>query len=104
MFEIAGMIVSGISGFKNLRDLFKDISRWDERDLLVDGDWLALALTKGKLEGAEGDFVWSRAESVATRELKGTHAVVMPYNEEKKIKYRIVRGQPNDQLVLMRRI
>ncbi len=43
-------------------------------------------------------------DKVATRELRGTHSVVMAGNEEKRTKYRVVRGREGDRLVLMKRL
>ena len=98
--EIAGFAISGVSLLIYLVDRYKDLSKWPETDLLVDRDWLPLALSRGVLEGREDDYVWSREDKVATLELRGTASVVVPYNEEKKMKYRIRRG---DRLILMRK-
>jgi hypothetical protein len=103
MWEFAGVMISGVSLVNDLLSRFRDLSKWTELDLPVDGDWLALAISKGKLEGDNADFVWSREERVATRELRGTARVVIAYNEEKKVKYRICQGRHGDRLVLMKK-
>jgi hypothetical protein len=43
-------------------------------------------------------------DNVLTRELEGTYQVVFAYNDEKKIRYRIVRGRPGKRSVLMQKI
>jgi hypothetical protein len=103
MLEIAGVMISGVSLLNDLWGRFKDLSTWTEADLLVDGDYLPLALTAGHLQGAESDFMWSREEKVPSRELRGTHRVVVAYNADKKIKYRITQGRSDDRLILMKR-
>jgi hypothetical protein len=104
MLEIAGVMISGIALLNDLWDRFKDLSAWTEADLLVDGDYLGLALAAGHLEGAETDFLWSREEKVPSRELRGTHRVVVAFNADKKVKYRITQGRAGDRLILMRRV
>ena len=104
MFEIAGFVFSSIGLAADLAGRIKDWAEFEDADLLVDREWLALAIDKGKLEGAEGDYFWSKEDKVATRELKGTHSVVMAADEKKRTKYRVVRGREGDRLVLMKRL
>jgi hypothetical protein len=104
VLEIAGVMISGVSLLNDLWGRFKDLSTWTEADLLVDGDYLALALAAGQLAGAETDFVWSREEKVPSRELRGTHRVVVAFNADKKVTYRITQGRAGDRLILMRRM
>ena len=103
MIEIAELIVSGISLLNDLRELHKDLTAWSEADLLVDDEWLALALAKGQLAGILSDYSWSAEARVPTRELKGTHQIVVAHNDLKKIKYRIVKGVGN-RLVLTKKL
>jgi hypothetical protein len=102
MIEITGLVLTGFSTIKDLLDLKKDLASWKEDDVLVDPDWLLLAQEKGIL--AKNVYEWSAERSVATRELKGSHTVAIAYNEERKIKYRVVKGHGADRLVLMKRI
>jgi hypothetical protein len=101
MIEIAGLLFTAISTLKDLFDLKKDTSGWKEDDLPVDRDWYARAVEKGLLN--DGEYGWSAEDSVATRELLGTHTLAIAYNEEKRLKCRIVRGHGR-RLVLMKRI
>jgi len=103
MLEIAGVMISGVSLLNDLLGRFKDLATWAEADLLVDGDYLPLALAKGHLQGSAEEFTWSREEKVPTRELRGTHRVVIAFNAERKVKYRICRGRSDDRLILMRK-
>lgn len=52
-----------------------------------------LAIEKGVLEGSVKDYTWSAEDRIPTRELRGTHQVVVAVNAEKKIKYRIKQGE-----------
>jgi hypothetical protein len=104
MFEIAGLAFSAIGLAVNLAGSINDWAEWDEEDLLVDNDWLALAIDEGILDGAEGDYRWSAEDKVATRVLRGTHSVVMAGSEERRTKYRVVRGRESDRLVLTKQL
>jgi hypothetical protein len=97
MIEIAGLIFTGAGLINDLLSTYRDVNAWDERDLPVDSDWLQLAIEKGLLPKA--DYVWSAIESAPTRELRGTHQVVVAHSEDKKMLYRIVWGN----LILMNR-
>ena len=103
MFEMAGLIVSGIALLNNLAGSQRDLDKWTEADLRVDDEWLPPAIEKGLIEGSVTDYTWSWAMHVPTRELKGTHQVVVAYNQEKQIKYRIVQGAEAN-MVLTKRI
>ena len=103
MLEIAGIVISGVGLLNDLWGRYKDLSAWQEADLLVDNEYLALALSKGVLQGAETDYLWSNEDKVATRELRGTHHVVIAFNADKKVKYRIVRGRAHDRAILMKK-
>lgn len=103
MLEFAGVLISGVSLLSDLMGQFKDLATWEEDDLLVDGNYLPLALARGHLQGGAEEFTWSREEAVPTRELRGTHRVVIAFNAERKVKYRICQGRPDDRLILMRK-
>jgi hypothetical protein len=103
VLEIAGVVISGVGLLNDLWDRFKDLSAWQEADLLVDNEYLPLALSKGVLQGAEADYLWSNEDKAATRELRGTHHVVIAFNADKKVKYRIVRGRAHDRAILMKK-
>jgi hypothetical protein len=104
MMEIAGVMISGVSLLNDLWGRYKDLSAWTEADLLVDGEYVSLALAKGQLEGSAEQFVWSREDRVPTRELRGTHSVVNAFNAEKKIMHRLCQGRPDDRLILMKKV
>ena len=104
MLEIAGLVVSAIGLTADMAGKIADWKRWEEAIVPVDGNWLALAIDKGILEGAVDEYFCSREEKVATRQLKGTHDVVVAANEEKRLKYRLVRGREGNRLVLMKRL
>lgn len=105
LVSIAGLVVSGLSLLNDLRGTIGDITQWAEADLEVDSHWLSVALEKGVLDGDEAtDFVWAAERKVPTLELKGEHQVVVAFNKQKEIIYRITLGQRPDRLILMRRI
>src|SRR5687768_18119476 len=103
MFEIAGLVVSGISLLNDLMNTFRDLKSWKEKDLPVDREWLGLAIEKGRMTGAIDSFCWVDEEKVPTKELKGKHQVVIAHNDAQKILYRIVRGRPDARSVLMQK-
>ena len=102
MIEIAGLVLTGFSTIKDLLDLKRDLASWKEDDVLVDSEWLCLAQEMGVLE--ENKYEWSAERSVPTRELMGSHTVAIAYNEERKVKYRVVRGHGADRSILMKRM
>ena len=104
MLEIAGIAISSLGLGVDLAGRIRGWAKFEETDLLVDRDWLALAIDRGIVDGAEGDFYWSSEDKIATRELSGTHSVVMAVDEEKRKKYRVVRGREGERLVLMKRV
>ncbi len=69
MLEIAGLVVSSIGLAADLAGRIAGWAEWEEEDVLVDNDWLALAIDEGILDGAERDYFWSIEDKVATREL-----------------------------------
>lgn len=99
VLEVAGVAVSAIGLLNDLVTRYQDLTRWGEVDLLADDAWRKLAITKGTLPA--GDYMWSRPEKVAQRELAGTHAVVLACNAEKRLKHRVCR---KDGTVLLRRL
>ena len=103
MLEIAGVVISGVSLLNDLAGRYADLTQWTETDLPVDDEWLELALSNGILDGAPGDYVWSAEDKVATRDLRGTARVVMPFNDKRRTRYRICRGRPGDRLILMKK-
>jgi hypothetical protein len=103
MFEIAGLMVSGISLFNDLLNTCRDLRRWEERDLPVDREWLGLAIEAGRVTGAMESFAWVRERKVPILELKGTYQVVIAHNDEKKILYRIADGGLGDRNILMQK-
>lgn len=103
MIEIAGLVVSGIGLVNDLISRYKDLAKWAEVDLLVDSQWLSLALSMKQIDGRSEDFVWANERRVPTRELQGTSNVVIAFNQEKKTKYRICRGRADDRLILMKK-
>src|SRR5262245_15476833 len=103
MLEVAGFVVSGIGLLNDLLGTHKDMTAWQEADLLVDGRWLDVAIAKGLLTGHSNDYNWTPEARVPTLELEGTHTVVVAHNDDKKIKYRLVQGQPGDRLVLVKK-
>ena len=104
MIEIAGLMVSGIGLVTNLVKTFKDIAEWDEEDIEVDNDWLAVALEKNVLSGQPDHFAWLHLRRLPTAELRGTHAAVIAHNDKKRLKYRLVMGSPIDRLILAQKL
>jgi hypothetical protein len=103
MFEIAGLMVSGISLLNDLMSTSRDLKSWEEKDLLVDQEWLGLAIKNGRVTGAMESFCWAKEKKVPTMELKGTGQVVIAHNDAKKILYRIVDGHPGNRNILMKK-
>lgn len=103
VFEIAGLVLSGIGLLNDRRNTYRDIKFWSEQDLEVDREWLALAIAKGLLAASEQDYTWCRLDKVPTRELKGTHQVVVALNEEERILYRIMQGPVGNRVVLTKK-
>ena len=101
MYEFSGLIISGIGVIHDLLKSYADIRIWKEDDLEVDGEWLTLAIEKGILQGPESSYTWSSENKVPSRELRGTHQVVVAFNAEKRIKYRIRQGE---SMLLTRKI
>lgn len=104
MLEIAGVAISLIGLAVDLSGKIGGWVKFEETDLLVDRDWLALAIDKSIVDGTEDDYRWSSEDKIASRELRGTHSVVMAVDEEKRTKYRMVRGREGERLVLMKRL
>jgi hypothetical protein len=73
MFEFSGLAISGIGVIHDLLRTY----------------------------GTIGDYSWSWESEVATRELRGTHEVVIAFNETKKVKYRIRQGESS---IVMRKL
>jgi hypothetical protein len=100
MIEIfSGLFISGVGVFHDLVKTYADLNTWKEEDLRVDGEWLQLAIEKGVLP--PDDYTWSWEAKIPTRELRGTHEVVVAVNADKKIKYRIRQGE---SMILTRRV
>jgi hypothetical protein len=104
MIAIAGMLISAIGTALNLHTKYKDLMSWDERDLEVDFDWLTEALKQGVLSGEPNQFGWTRESRVPTGELRKNFETVLAVNAEKRIKYRIVMGQPGDRNILTQKL
>jgi hypothetical protein len=56
MLQIAGVIISGIGLLSDLTRRYQDLTSWNQRDLVVDDQWLGLALAEGMLHGTEDDY------------------------------------------------
>jgi hypothetical protein len=94
MVEVfSGLFISGVGVIHDLLKTYADLKTWKEEDTKVDGEWLVIAIEKGVLPGPISDYTWSSEDKIPTRELRGTHQVVVALNAEKKIKYRIRRGE-----------
>jgi hypothetical protein len=74
MFEIAGLMVSGISLLNDLMSTSRDLKSWEEKDLLVDQEWLGLAIKNGRVTGAMESFCWAK-EKKARHSSLATSAV-----------------------------
>jgi hypothetical protein len=53
MYEFSGLIISGIGVIHDLVKTYGDLRTWKEEDLLVDDEWLSLAIEKDVLPGPE---------------------------------------------------
>jgi hypothetical protein len=101
--SIAGLAVSAFGLVNDLASTYRDLSKWNEEDIEVDNEWLELAIKNNIIASSQESYTWSSLKHVPTRELNGTHQVVIAINKDKKLKYRIVRGPANDRLVLMKK-
>jgi hypothetical protein len=109
MFELLGLAISflAISFIGVTNDLLntkRDRETWKDEEWLVNEKFPELAIKAGLLTGAMDSFRCVNEDNVLTRELEGTYQVVFAYNDEKKIRYRIVRGRPGKRSVLMQKI
>lgn len=105
--EIAGLSITSLGAAANLGRLFKDFTKWDEKDLQVDQDWLGLALQNGHLDGDIADYGWMGERQVPSAELRGSHSVVIAVNKDKRVKYRICQGTlstPGGRNILVRKV
>lgn len=104
IISIAGLAVSTIGLVNDFASTYRDLAKWKEDDIEVDNEWLELAIQNKIVESPQESYSWSALKHVPTRELKGTHQVVIAINKDKKLKYRIIRGSANDCLVLMKKV
>ena len=104
MFELLGVVISFIGVTNDWPNTKRDRETWKDEELAVNRKFPELALKAGLVTGAMDRFRWVSEDDVLTRELEKTHQVVFAYNDEKKIRYRIVRGRRGEQkLVLMQK-
>jgi hypothetical protein len=61
-------------------------------------------LEKGLVEGKLSDFEWLRLERLPSAELRETHSAVVAFNEDRRIKYRILIGPADDPVILVRKV
>ena len=102
MFEFLGVVISFIGVTNDWLNTKRDRETWKDEDLAVNRKFPELALKAGLVTGAMDRFRWVSEDDVLARELEGTHQVVFAYNDESKIRYRIVRGRRGERkLVLM---
>lgn len=105
IIEIAGLAVSGLQLTGQAVGMYKDFSRWDEKEKLVNGkSFLDAALQKGYLEGRAEEYRWSRIDLVPEDEMSGHYQIVFAIVKEQKIKYKLIWGEGRDRLVLMKKI
>lgn len=69
LFELSGLVISGVGVIHDLLRTYSDLNTWKEMDVKVDGEWLALAIEKGVLDGSVKDYTWSAEDRIPTREL-----------------------------------
>jgi hypothetical protein len=105
MIEFLGLAISCIGVGNDLLNTKHDRETWKDEEWAVNGQFLEPAIKAGLVTGAMDSFRWVSEDDVLTRELERTHQVVFAYNDEKKIRYRIVRGRRGERkLVLMQKI
>jgi hypothetical protein len=104
MFELLGVMISFIGVTNDWLNTKRDRETWKDEELTVNRKFPELALKAGLVTGAMDRFRWVSEDDVLARELEGTHQVVFAYNDEKRIRYRIVRGRRGERkLVLMQK-
>jgi hypothetical protein len=104
MFEFLGVALSFIGVTNDGLNTQHDRETWKDEEWAVNRKFPELALKAGLVTGAMDRFRWVSEDDVLTRELERTHQVVFAYNDEKKIRYRIVRGRRGERkLVLMQK-
>ena len=104
LLSIAGVMISGVGVSATLLQRYNDLNKWEEKDLEVDGAWLEAAIEAGQLSGDPAGYAWPMEAHVPTMELKGTHSTVIAVNEEKRSKYRLVRGEPGHRHLLVKKL
>ena len=92
MFEFLGVALSFIGVPDDGLNTKHDHETWNDEEWAVNRKFPELALKAGLVTGAIDRFRWVSEDDVLTRELERTHQVVFAYNDEKKIRYRIVRA------------
>ena len=104
MVEFVGVELSFIGVPDDGLNTKHDHETWNNEEWAVNRKFPELALKAGLVTGAMDRFRWVSEDDVLTRELERTHQVVFAYNDEKKIRYRIVRGRRGERkLVLMQK-
>lgn len=91
---LSGFTITAIDTANSLAKTLKEFRIYAEKDIEVDHSWLFLALRNEVLEGTLGDYLWTPERTVPTRELEGTHCVIIAINKDKRLKYRMVKGRP----------
>ena len=104
ILEFAGLSISAIGVINDLLQTYRDLAKWVETDIEVDSDWRDLALNKNLLDGSADHYRWMSERRVPSAELRGSHSVVVAINKDKRLKYRVVRGEPDDRLILVRKV
>lgn len=103
VLELAGLVFTGIGLVNDLCSTYRDLTSWEEKDLLVDNEWLCLAIEKKMINGPKESYHWARVSNVPSKVLAGTHQTVIAFNKDKKVKYRIAQGMPTE-LILMQKV
>jgi hypothetical protein len=101
MFEFLGVAISFIDVTNDGLNTQHDRETWNDAEWAVNRKFPELALKAGLVTGAIDRFRWVSEDDVLTRELERTHQVVFAYNDEKKIRYRIVRGRRGERKLVL---
>jgi hypothetical protein len=103
MLELLGLAISFIGVTNDLLNTTRERETWKDEEWSVNGNFLEVAIKHGLVTGLPEDFRRVRENNVLTKTLEKTYQVVFAYNDEKKIRYRIVYGRPGDRSILMKK-
>jgi hypothetical protein len=103
MLEFLGLAISCIGVTNDLLNTKRERETWKMEEWPVNGKFPEVAIKAGLVTGPLERFRWVRENDVLTRTLDETYQVVFAYNDEKKIRYRMVYRRHGARSILMKK-